>query len=83
MVYFMENPMKKWMMTGGTPILGTPHMLQYQWIIYGLSKGYLWIIFGCSMIICMILYEDYLLSSGEWRERFLRSELGVFAYSPD
>ena len=27
MVYFMENPIYKWMMTGSTPILGNPHMV--------------------------------------------------------
>ena len=26
MVYFMENPNLKWMMTGGTPILGNLHI---------------------------------------------------------
>ena len=26
MVYFMENPNLKWMMPGGSPILGTPQM---------------------------------------------------------
>ena len=24
-----ENPIKKWMMTGGTPILGNPHTIWY------------------------------------------------------
>ena len=33
MIYFMENPIFKWMMTGGTPIYGRPHirLLQETW----------------------------------------------------
>ena len=27
MVYDFQNPIKKWMMTGGTPILGKPHIM--------------------------------------------------------
>ena len=27
MVYFMENPSWKWMMTRGTPIFGNPHIV--------------------------------------------------------
>ena len=26
MVDFMENPKQRWMMTGGSPILGNPHI---------------------------------------------------------
>ena len=28
LVYFLENPNLKWMMTGGTPISGKPHIAQ-------------------------------------------------------
>ena len=28
MVYFMENPNLKWMMTGGSPIAGNLHMMK-------------------------------------------------------
>jgi hypothetical protein len=30
MVYFMENPNRKWMMTGGTPILGNPTVATHE-----------------------------------------------------
>ena len=33
MVYFMESPIYKWMTTGGTPILGNPHIV---------LAGFLW-----------------------------------------
>ena len=34
MVYFMENPNLKWMMTGGTPILGNLQMVNNMVDIY-------------------------------------------------
>ena len=29
-----ENPNYKWMMTGGTPILGTPHVVYFEGILW-------------------------------------------------
>ena len=32
LVYFMENPNLKWMITGGNPILGNLHIIGYSMI---------------------------------------------------
>ena len=41
MVYFMENPIQKWMMQGGTPILGN-HQRDFFWLMVnqGIFMGF-------------------------------------------
>ena len=44
MIYFMENPRITWMMTGGTPISGNPHIYIYVSGKFVVNKK------GCLMI---------------------------------
>ena len=39
MVYFMEHPIYKWMITGGTPILGKPHIFPSTFFSAGPHLG--------------------------------------------
>ena len=43
MVFVMENPNLKWMMTGGTPVLGNPNMA-YDIVLTNMNGFLLWMV---------------------------------------
>ena len=53
MVYFMENPSYKRMMTGGSPILGNPHIYMYIYIYICI---YIYIYVYIYIYICIYVY---------------------------
>ena len=62
MVFVMENPNLKWMMTGGTPVLGNPNMA-YDIVLTNMNGFFA--VDGCKILpLYFHSYEKSLMNGG-------------------